>query len=740
MGKTKHANRLLSLLSGIICCFMAASAQQPEIAVASFTELDTDLTANLSGTMKKDQNGDICGLIKVVTTETGFSFDVGVLGVVATEQKTGEIWVYVPKGVRFITISHPQLGLLRRYPLPVQVQSARTYELRLVTGKVRTVIDNTPTEQYIVFHVTPPESIVEFDGQVLPLDEDGIGYVLKPLGSYDYRIECADYHTEVGRLSLTAAETLTQEISLRPKFGWIEVTSADGSADANAYVDGRQIGTLPIAPTRLSSGGHILKIIKPLYKIYQQDITVNDNDTTRITAQLEPDFRVFTVSSDPDADIYVNRELRGHGSWSGPLQSGTYIFEAKKTGHRPMSMSRTINADDLSATDIFVIPSPTPIFGSANITSSPIGADVEIDGKFAGKTPLFLSEVLIGERSIKWSKEGYRSETSLFFVDEGQTSEVSTVLSNEQTVRFSSNTSATIYVDGKMIGTTPCEAVLTCADHTIEARADMYKTLTKPYRINETTDHIYMPLEADFKDVTVTANRSVDIYLDGSRAASIYGAGSSATIPVRYGKHSISAGYYGTTKERDITVDKDFDEVVDFSFKENRIKERAFYISALYQTSGFPGWGAMLGWYISNFNTEMSVTVGEDESFISSTGYSYSPYEYIDYNNYRVNLKFGYGIRLGNHFRLTPQIGASGLIATCDYASDPDLDMPYAIAGVGSLQLSWVISSWLNVTVSPEYYFPISKSDGYKILQDASSTYKDAINGFDLQIGLGFIF
>ena len=92
--KTRHIFILLLAL------FAALSAKaQNNIAVASFRLLDTDLTANLQGTSRIDQNGHTCALIKVVTTQTGFTFDVGIMGITDTEQKAGEIWVWVPFGV-----------------------------------------------------------------------------------------------------------------------------------------------------------------------------------------------------------------------------------------------------------------------------------------------------------------------------------------------------------------------------------------------------------------------------------------------------------------------------------------------------------------------------------------------------------------------------------------------------------------------------------------------------------------
>jgi len=87
---------------------------QATLSVQSFQLLPNDLDARVHYP-KKDQNNEVSALIKVVTTQTGFSFDVGSLGVVAQEQKSGEIWVYVPRGVQRITITHPQLGVLRNY-------------------------------------------------------------------------------------------------------------------------------------------------------------------------------------------------------------------------------------------------------------------------------------------------------------------------------------------------------------------------------------------------------------------------------------------------------------------------------------------------------------------------------------------------------------------------------------------------------------------------------------------------
>ena len=99
----------LFTLGILLLFFVAFNAQNTGgLAVSEFRLLDDDLTANLHGTMVYDFNGEKCALIKIETTQRGFSFDVGALGVVKIVEQPGEIWLYVPEKIKRITISHPQ--------------------------------------------------------------------------------------------------------------------------------------------------------------------------------------------------------------------------------------------------------------------------------------------------------------------------------------------------------------------------------------------------------------------------------------------------------------------------------------------------------------------------------------------------------------------------------------------------------------------------------------------------------
>ena len=65
---------------------------QPQISVKSFEKRENDITARIEAP-KKDQNGDLCAIIKVVTTQTGFVWDSDALGIISADYKTGEYWI-----------------------------------------------------------------------------------------------------------------------------------------------------------------------------------------------------------------------------------------------------------------------------------------------------------------------------------------------------------------------------------------------------------------------------------------------------------------------------------------------------------------------------------------------------------------------------------------------------------------------------------------------------------------------
>ena len=351
--------RLRFLLFAVLLLAGMATAWAQSIVVQSFHFDEADLTANTAGTTVLDQNGQKCALLKVETTQTGFTFDTGMLGVVKTEQHPGEVWVYVPEGVKRITISHPQLGILRDHDLGQTLRRAKTYLMQLVTGEVQTTVRQARTSQFVVFQFTPQNAVVRLDGQLLSTT-DGTAMKNMPFGTYDYMVEAPDYQSESGK------------------------------------------------------------------------VTVNDPRNKHVVnVRLKPNFSQVTLTVDRQAEIWVNGEKRGNGSWTGNLGAGVYLLEARLANHRTTSREVTIAVTDQPQT--IRLDAPTPILGEASIVSTPAMADVAVDGKKVGQTPLVLSDLLVGQHTVKITKSGYADYEASLTVSEGQTADLSATLKKQET-------------------------------------------------------------------------------------------------------------------------------------------------------------------------------------------------------------------------------------------------------------------------------------------------------------------
>ena len=419
---------LIFVLLGVL---VPISLNAQNISVASFKLLENDLTANTHGTMERDQNGEVAALIKIVTTEKGFVFDGGMVGITKVKQEVGEVWVYVPHGIKKVTIRHEQLGVLRDYFFPVAIEKARTYEMVLTTGRVETVVTHSANKQYVMFTVNPSNAIVELDGQPLTVNENGYVEKTMPYGTYSYRVYCANYHTEAGIVEVTAQNKAKVSVTLRPNYGWIDFTGAEELHGANIYIDNEHVGQLPLKSNALKSGAHQVKALKSLYKPYEQMVVVNDGETTSLDVKMLPNFANVTFKTDAESEIWIDGKLHGKGQTTVCLEMGKYTLHVKRESHRTVSDVILINEPGARTVQL---PSPLPIYGVVDITSTPSEAIVYIDDVKVGETPLIKSDVLIGSRKITFEKDGYEPTEKVIDVAQGLENALSVTLEEKKSM------------------------------------------------------------------------------------------------------------------------------------------------------------------------------------------------------------------------------------------------------------------------------------------------------------------
>lgn len=414
----------------ICLSLLSLSAFTQNIAIESFVHDVSDLTANTQGTIVYDDNGDKCALIKVRCNPPtlDFLFDVGQLGIKETRVVGAEIWLYVPYGVKSISIQHPKLGFLSDYDLGMSVKKASTYILSLRAGRVQTIIEDEVRQQYLVFMVDTKDAMVEVNGEVWNMT-DGACSKMLPFGTYEYRVSCRDYHDEVGKVTLNNAdETKTIPVKMRPAFGWLEVKDDAVLNGASVYVDDKLIGKAPIKTDRLASGQHSVRIVKDMYKTYSQNVVITDSEIFTIAPLLKANFAEVVLETMEGAEILINGQTKGITRWSGRLAYGDYSIETRKASHR--SQRKNYKIIEGMTTKTFDLPDPIPVYGTLLVDVAPMGGIVYVDGDSVGITPKQVSKILIGEHKIEVKKQGKAPLRQTIMIEEGKTTRVSGILEN----------------------------------------------------------------------------------------------------------------------------------------------------------------------------------------------------------------------------------------------------------------------------------------------------------------------
>ena len=515
--------------------------QAQNISVKDFYYAENDLTARTYGTSVEDQNGNLCALIKVETTEKGlWTFDVGMMGVRNTEMQnanhSAEIWVYVPFGVTWISIQHDQLGKLSRYTFPCSIDKGCTYVMQLTTGKVKTIVEETIDQQFLVFTVTPPDAVVTVDGEPWPVNNGRAEKRVK-LGKHEFRIEAMDYHTEVGRVEVGSKQKEQKSITLKPAFGYLKIDGDNKTlSQATVYVDKANGAAALKDGMKLGSGQHTLRVVHSKFKPYESTVTIKDGETTNHTVILGANYSTVTLKTDdPAAEIYVDGAMRGIGSWTGDLVAGEYLVECRKTNYRT-SPKRVTITDKMSGSVITLDP-PTPINGRLVVTSTPSGATVFIDGKQVDETPAQLSSILIGEHTLRLEKAGCAPLSKTFTIEEGKTMTLDEKLDTGRSVNVKTDRSGDkIYVDGTYVGETPRETPLGFGQHTIRVVRNGVK-VEKNVEVKESTRN-GIELSFEFgRMITIHTDQPGDVvYVDANEVGK-----SPVSIDLPEGKHSIHA-------------------------------------------------------------------------------------------------------------------------------------------------------------------------------------------------------
>lgn len=436
-----------------------------------------------------------CAVFRIATQNItpemreGFHFESDYGSNVADRQIVGgEIWLWVSPGIKTLKIFHDVLGNIELHTsnYGIKVESLFTYKVA-IKGTMAPDTNKKPeiTQQYLAFQISPSNATLEVNGEKWEVGKDGSAMKYVPFGSYSYRIQALDYHPIEGTVFVNdARSTKKVPVNLSPNFGWVEVSALGNLQDASVYIDDIFLGKAPYKSKAMKSGSHKIRITKELYDTFDTTFIVNDNETTILSPILKTYFNEVTLSVDADAEIWVNGQKKGIRIWRGPLDNGTYTIECKQEGCETTSLTQEIDADTFR--NAIELPIPQPVYGSLSIESTPSFAEVFLDDKVIGETPIFVPDISVGKHELRLAKQGYSEYSERIDISKDKSTQIQVSLNNSFGVWFGCNIeNARLTIDDQYVGNASGIYELTVGKHKILATAYGYQDYKRTIEVGE---------------------------------------------------------------------------------------------------------------------------------------------------------------------------------------------------------------------------------------------------------------
>ena len=332
---------------------------------------------------------------------------------------------------------------------------------------------------YLVLTSVPDGADVYIDGEFA-----GTTTLQKklPIGrEVEYRVSKSMYHDATGKIAITSAKT-PLNVSLLPAFGSLSVSSTPSGA--KVFIDDEEAGVTPFSRDKVLSGDHIVKVQKDMYAPQSRKVTVSDGQRAEISIPLDARFADVKVKTLPGASIKVEGKNIGTGEASTRLMEGMYDVEVSLASHR--TVKRQIEV--VAGQDQTVELNPTPIYGTLSVESTPIDAEILINGKSYGTTPTIIDNLLIGTYSLTLRKTGCADYTASFTIRENEETTVAGTLDQGRLITISTDGKGDqIYVDDTYIGTSPVTASISFGNHKVYAMRGNDKTQVMSFSVTTST-------------------------------------------------------------------------------------------------------------------------------------------------------------------------------------------------------------------------------------------------------------
>ncbi len=322
--------------------------------------------------------------------------------------------------------------------------------------------------------VSPKPDSISLSGLLPPIPFAG-RYLVLP-GNYLVVAEKSGYRNLERQFTVEFGSDAEFNYQLQKLPGYLDVISQP-VASAKVMIDGKEIGHTPLRSFELDAGQHELRVVADRYLPSKKTIEVRgmgNRQTTEVT--LLPGWGTLEIASDPSgAQVRIDGKEVGFTPLRTDPMAGTYHLELRKSGWKPVFRDIKIEANETVKLPLIQLER---VDGTLNLTTSPAGAAVAVNGEPRGQSPITLTLKLGRDHKVTVNKAGFEAVSRNVMLDSDSPRSLNIDLTSQYGIIFLNTrpAGAKLKVDGKLLGSASRRLRLRTAPHRLEITKPGYVT------------------------------------------------------------------------------------------------------------------------------------------------------------------------------------------------------------------------------------------------------------------------
>lgn len=298
-------------------------------------------------------------------------------------------------------------------------------------------------------------------------------------GNYTVNVQKQGYYDIEQNFVVGDDQSMTVSLRMRKKPGRLLV-QVEPAVDAIVTVDQGQVGKAPFGPVELEPGLHTVSVETERFLPFTGAIDMQGLDLLEdFNVQLVPRWANVRVESEPaGAIIFAGDQEIGVTPATIELLEGSHEIAISKDGFSPWDGTVIAQPNvDQQLPVIFLQPADARLI----VNSIPRGANVTVNGRYRGQSPITLSLTPDVDYDIGLSKAGYGVTKRSMRLESNASESITVDLSarlGTVTVEVQPQ-DATVYVDGRARGQGKTTVRLSSRAHSIEVRRQGYENWSR---------------------------------------------------------------------------------------------------------------------------------------------------------------------------------------------------------------------------------------------------------------------